>query len=154
MDSLSGILANENCPIQNLFLDWNPIYSDDFRGGYPDDQADAYHPGPEESSVWAKLVQDAKKVQVLFIRHCDLTDRDLKQIGSSLKADAGAQQRQIKVLDLSFNKFTGEGVAEEVSAILETNRSLEYLGVAKSGLEAKHVLPMLQHFGKVLFPAD
>lgn len=26
-------LSADNCPILNLFIDWNPIYTDDFRAG-------------------------------------------------------------------------------------------------------------------------
>ena len=33
---LIAALAQDNCPIQNLFLDWNPIYDDSFKGGTPD----------------------------------------------------------------------------------------------------------------------
>jgi len=33
MTTLITILAADNCPIQNLFIDWNPIYDGNFRGG-------------------------------------------------------------------------------------------------------------------------
>jgi len=36
MNELIAALAQDNCPIVNLFLDWNPIYDDSFKGGTPD----------------------------------------------------------------------------------------------------------------------
>ena len=32
-NTLVGYLSEDNCPITNLFLDWNPIYTDDFKSG-------------------------------------------------------------------------------------------------------------------------
>ena len=28
-----GYLSEDNCPITNLFLDWNPIYTEEFKAG-------------------------------------------------------------------------------------------------------------------------
>jgi hypothetical protein len=33
MKVLLHYLSEDNCPVTNLFLDWNPIYSDDFVAG-------------------------------------------------------------------------------------------------------------------------
>jgi hypothetical protein len=30
---LIQILSQDSCPIQNLFIDWNPIYADPFKAG-------------------------------------------------------------------------------------------------------------------------
>jgi len=30
---LIGYLGSDNCPILNLFIDWNPIYTDEFKAG-------------------------------------------------------------------------------------------------------------------------
>jgi hypothetical protein len=87
---LIAALAQDNCPIQNLFLDWNPIYDDSFKGGTPDaSNNNLYSQTPEELSPFAQLVQDAKKLQVLFLRHSGLNDKDLKQICHLLKPESG-----------------------------------------------------------------
>jgi hypothetical protein len=39
MEQLIGILAQDNCPVLNLFIDWNPIYQDTYTGGYLEDNA-------------------------------------------------------------------------------------------------------------------
>ena len=156
MDALTNVLAQDNCPIQNLFIDWNPIYTDEFQGGTPDAGDNArYTPEEEEPSPWATLVAEAKRVQVLFLRHSGLTDRDFKEICHNLKPESGAHQnKNIKVLDLSYNSFTPDLVCEEINSVLEQNRSLEYLGLAKMGLEAHHITGFLDHLGRVPFPAD
>ena len=57
--------------------------------------------------MWATLVEKAKKLQVLFLRHSNLNDGDLKAIFNLLKPDSGASQNKtIKVLDISYNSFT------------------------------------------------
>ena len=33
LQTLIGYLAEDNCPVTNLFLDWNPIHTDDFKAG-------------------------------------------------------------------------------------------------------------------------
>ena len=46
---LTQILSHDNCPIVNLFIDWNPIYADGFKAGpVPDGTNKLYH-GPEDS---------------------------------------------------------------------------------------------------------
>ncbi len=32
-NKLITALSADNCPIINLFIDWNPIYEDDFKAG-------------------------------------------------------------------------------------------------------------------------
>ena len=59
----------------------------------------------------------------------------------------------LKVLDLSYNKFSGKCVEQFVS-VFEQNRNLEFLGLAKNNLTSDDVLPILGCFGKVPFPAD
>ena len=61
--------------------------------------------------------------------------------------------RNLKVLDLSYNKFSGAAIQEFIS-VFEQNRSLEFLGLAKNRLTAQDILPILDCFGKVPFPAD
>ena len=70
--------------------------------------ADSGEDGSGEVSQWAKLVSDAKKLQVLFLRCSGLGDRDLQQIMLALKPDTSlAMNRNLKVLDLSYNEFSG-----------------------------------------------
>lgn len=38
--------------------------------------------------------------------------------------------------------------------MFETNRNLEYLGLAKNGLGSDDVRPLLEYFGRQPFPAD
>jgi len=33
MRTLTSYLAEDACPITNLFLDWNPLYENDFKAG-------------------------------------------------------------------------------------------------------------------------
>lgn len=68
MELLINIVAHDNCPILNLFIDWNPIYTDEgYSGGYLEDNKDhLYQPVEDEEnpvpSLWASLVEKAKKV--------------------------------------------------------------------------------------------
>jgi hypothetical protein len=32
-EKLVGYLSADHCPIVNLFIDWNPIYTEDFKAG-------------------------------------------------------------------------------------------------------------------------
>lgn len=159
MEQLVGILAHDSCPIVNLFIDWNPLYADSYTGGYLEENDEhVYRSGGGEGgepSLWASLVEKAKKVQVLFLRHSGLTDVDLKAICALLKPEAGPlQNKALKVLDISYNHFDAGVLGQEISEVLEVNRSLEYLGLAKNGLTSSHVTPILEHFGRVPFPAD
>jgi len=59
----------------------------------------------------------------------------------------------LKVLDLSYNKFSGKSI-EQFVQVFEQNRTLEFLGLAKNNLQTDDVLPLLNCFGRVPFPAD
>jgi hypothetical protein len=109
MDQLINIVAADSCPILNLFIDWNPIYTEKYTGGYPNetDSSLYYRAAEDEPSIWATLVEKAKKLQVLFLRHSNLNDTDLKAIFNLLKPEAGnSQNKSIRVLDISYNNFT------------------------------------------------
>jgi len=68
-------------------------------------------------SMFARILAEAKKLQVVFFRACNLTDKDLKHIVMTLKPDTAlAQARNLKVLDLSSNKFSGE-ICQEFKAV-------------------------------------
>ena len=150
----------------NLFLDWNPIFTEDFRAGdsvpfgqntrYEMQPAaeDAENSAPEEISLFAKLLSEGKKLQVVFLRASGLKDRDLHHITLALKPDTQlAMNRNLKVLDLSYNEFSSQAV-REFQSVFEQNRSLEFLGLAKNRLQNEDVLPLLDCFGRVAFPAD
>ena len=83
-----------------------------------------------------------------------MTDKDLSHIALALKPDTALKMNiNLKVLDLSYNKFSGKAVEQFVS-VFEQNRNLEFLGLAKNNLTTSDVLPILSCFGKVPFPAD
>ena len=151
-EQLTKCLSEDNCPVQNLFFDWNPLYGEYITSKGFDNVP--YVPGQEDLSLFAKLISDAKKLQVAFFRHSGLVDRDLMEISRVLKPEAGLQMnRNLKVLDLSYNSFSGECV-QEFSSVLEVNRNLEFVGLAKNSLTSEDVLPLLRFFGRVPFPAD
>ena len=64
-----------------------------------------------------------------------------------------AMNRNLKVLDLSYNKFSGAALTDFVS-VFEQNRSLEFLGLAKNNLTSDDLMPVLECFGRVPLPAD
>ena len=83
-----------------------------------------------------------------------MTDKDLSHITLALKPDTPLKMNSnLKVLDVSYNKFSGESIQQFVS-VFEQNRNLEFLGLAKNNLTTTDVLPILGCFGKVPFPAD
>ncbi len=62
--------------------------------------------------------------------------------------------KTLKVLDLSYNSFSGKAVGQEFTSVFETNRTLEYLGLAKNNLESADITSLMRCFGKFPFPAD
>ena len=83
-----------------------------------------------------------------------MNDRDLSHIALALKPETALKMNiNLKVLDISYNKFSGRAVEQFVS-VFEQNRNLEFLGLAKNNLTTFDVLPILSCFGKVPFPAD
>ena len=156
-------MADEHCPITNLFLDWNPIHTDKFRAGdsvpagtnqLHQLAAPAEEDPTGEISPFAKLISEGKKLQVVFLRASGLRDQDLKHITLALKPDTCLSfNRNLKVLDLSYNKFSGDAILE-FQSVFEQNRSLEFLGLAKNGLTTEDILPIFDSFGRVPLPAD
>lgn len=41
-----------------------------------------------------------------------------------------------------------------ITEMMEFNRTLEYLGLAKNNLENEHVIPLFNNIGRIPFPAD
>lgn len=82
-------------------------------------------------------VQKNTKLQVLFLRSSNIGDEEVRQIALALKPDPAqpnASNKTLKVLDLSYNPITEKAV-KYLSEMMETNRTLEYLGLAKCHLE-------------------
>lgn len=72
----------------------------------------------------------------------------------ALKPDTSLPiNRNLKVLDISYNKFNGAALQEFIT-VFEQNRTLEFLGLAKNGLTSEDVLPILDSFGRIPLPAD
>lgn len=91
-------------------------------------------------SPFASLIRDSKKLQVLFLRHSGLVDADLQQICKMLSSEAGPlQNKTLKVIDLSHNGFTGSVVSTCVKQVFDSNRVLEYVGLAKNNLSSADV---------------
>jgi Ran GTPase-activating protein (RanGAP) involved in mRNA processing and transport len=83
-------------------------------------------------------------LQVLFLRANNLTDEDIKQMAHVMKPDPANPNfanKTLKVLDISYNPLTEVSV-KYLADMMETNRSLEYLGLAKLKLEYEQVVPL------------
>ena len=79
------------------------------------------------------------KLQVLFLRASNIQDDDLKQICHALKPDPANPaigNKSLKVLDVSYNPFSPSISIGYLADMLDVNRTLEYLGLAKCGLQA------------------
>lgn len=75
-----------------------------------------------------------------------------------LKPDPSAPQASnkiLKVLDISYNPsaLTDHSI-KAIAEMLETNRTLEYLGLAKNGIQNEHVALITHQIGRMVFPAD
>ena len=64
MQTLITILSHDNCPIQNLFIDWNPVHAEPFQAGpVPDGTNKVWQPADESQiSPFAQIVRDCKKL--------------------------------------------------------------------------------------------
>ncbi len=60
----------------------------------------------------------------------------------------------LKVIDISSNTDLSGECVSKLGEILDSNRTVEYFGLAKLGLENEHVLPLLSLLGKFPFPED
>jgi Leucine Rich repeat len=83
-----------------------------------------------------RLTHNAK-LQVLFLRASNIQDDDLKQICHALKPDPANPaigNKTLKVLDLSYNPLTPSTAVGYLADMLDVNRTLEYIGLAKCGL--------------------
>ena len=82
---------------------------------------------------------------MLFLRADGLTDEDVRQICHVLKPDPANPNfanKTLKVLDISYNPITSLSV-KYIAEVMETNRSLEYLGLAKCHCQNDDIIPIL-----------
>jgi len=127
------------------------VYANPFKAGpVGSDENQLWQPTDETAiSPFAQIVRDAKRLQVLFLRHSGLNDNDLNQITKYLGSESGPQQNKaLKVIDLSHNDFTGATVSSCFKQVFEQNRNLEYVGLAKNNLTSGDVQPLLKCFGR------
>lgn len=61
--------------------------------------------------------------------------------------------KPLKVLDLSYNPITKDAI-NSLSELLDVNRNLEYIGLAKCKLDASNVARLFEHIGRIPFPQD
>ena len=85
----------------------------------------------------------------MFIRANKLSDKDLRDIIEVMKNNI-----TIKVLDLSSNQTLSPSSVIQIGQILDSNRTCEYVGLAKLGLKNEHVTPLIGLMGKFPFPED
>ena len=57
------------------------------------------------------------------------------------------------MLDISYNPITKDSLAS-LADMLENNRTLEYLGLAKCKFENDDIYPIFNQIGKMPFPTD
>lgn len=129
-NKLVTAISADNCPIINLFMDWNPLYNDDFKAG------DANSAGginslweaenEETPNPWARLIESGKKLQVLFLRASGLQDSDMNAICNVLKTNGS-----LKVIDFSSNYSLTVNAINDIIDVLGQNRVIEYLGLSK-----------------------
>jgi hypothetical protein len=61
----------------------------------------------------------------------------------------------IKVLDISSNqKLSPDSIIAAISEVLDGNRTLEYFGLSKLGLNTNIVKPVFGLIGRFPFPED
>jgi Ran GTPase-activating protein (RanGAP) involved in mRNA processing and transport len=68
-------------------------------------------------------------------------------------ANPNAANKNLKVLDISYNPITGRAF-KAIADMMETNRTLEYLGLGKNHMENEHLIPILNSIGRLPFPSD
>jgi hypothetical protein len=59
----------------------------------------------------------------------------------------------LKVLDVSYNKLTAESV-KSLAALMDKNKTIEFIGLAKNNLTFEDCLPILEKLGRKPFNAE
>ncbi len=80
-----------------------------------------------------------KKLQVLFLRSNQLDIQDLEVICNGLRNNSS-----VKILDVSANPALGKNgnACEILSQLIQTNHTIEYLGLSNIGLTSASVIPL------------
>lgn len=138
----------------NLFFDWNPIHDQEYSSGASNP---LYDNAQDEQTLFARLVQDCKKLQVIFLRASNVNDKDMQQICQILKPDPHNPNhhanKTLKVIDVSYNPLSSSSI-KCIGDMMEMNRTIEYLGLAKSKLEDQDIRPLFTNIGRQPFPGD
>ncbi len=90
-------------------------------------------------------LKNNQKLQVLFLRASNIGDEEVKQMCHVLKPDPANPHhanKTLKVLDISYNPITKKCI-KYFNEMLETNRTLEYIGLAKCKLQTKSLVKIL-----------
>ena len=66
-------------------------------------------------------------------------------------AAPNASNKTLKVLDISYNPITSRSL-KSIAEMMETNRTLEYLGLAKNKIENEDITPIFNSIGRIPFP--
>lgn len=92
---------------------------------------------------------------MLFLRADNIQDEDVKQIAQILKPDPlnPLSLKPLKVLDLSYNPITKDSI-HYLSEMLEVNRTLEYIGLAKCKLQTAQAVKLFEQIGRLPFPQE
>ncbi|CAG9326702.1 unnamed protein product [Blepharisma stoltei] len=106
-------------------LDWNP--------GLPDRK-------------YIDFLKEGTKLQTLSLRCCNLGNEAIHGICEALKTN-----KTLKALDLYGNCFN---TLTSFAGVLETNRYLVHLNLAKNNLTDDHIAPFIGVFGRLHFPDD
>ena len=133
--------------IQTLFFDWNPIHKEDYTK--LDKNADVYYKRSDtEPSRFAKFFSPESKLKIWFLRGNRLNDDDIKQICTSLK-----DNHFLKVIDISYNNITKASILS-FKELIDTNKTIEFIGLAKNNLTMEDLSPLLDVIGKQPFPEE
>jgi len=83
------------------------------------------------------------------MRSSGLTDNDVVKICEALKSN-----QCLKVLDISSNSSLTPSVVENFAEVMASNRTIEYLGLSKLGIENDNIASILDMVGRFPFPED
>jgi hypothetical protein len=68
-------------------------------------------------------------------------------------ANPSHANKTLKVFDISYNPLTAASI-RCIGDMMETNRTIEYLGLAKTKMEVEVIKPLFVNIGRQPFPAD
>ncbi|CAG9323770.1 unnamed protein product [Blepharisma stoltei] len=104
-----------------------------------------WNPGLQDYK-YSELLRGDSKLQVLSLKACNLGDNALSYICEALK-----ENKKLKTLDLYGNRIYS---LTPIAEMLEVNRSLMHLNLAKNELTDEQLMPLVGAFGKIPFPSE